>query len=282
MRHTPEQVESRKNRTATRRAEPWRRRRPLRRPWLVVLVTALLCAGIWLLVFSAVHRRARISASYGGSPAHVREDAEGADGSLFRRLEWKEGQFVLVQYGPYTSTELDTGGFTDPSTKNGHDLAEWAEMAWKNQWGYVWGTFGQVMTEDLLAGRLEQYPDVLEQYKDQIREKWMGRRVADCAGLIKGYGWYDPASDAIAYGTGGMPDVGADDMWDAAQVKGGMDTMPDQPGLLVYSTAGHIGVYVGDGWAVEAISHAGGVVKTRVADRPWTGWLQCPYIRYDP
>lgn len=199
-----------------------------------------------------------------------------------RMLEWKEGQFVAAQYGSDTSTELDTSGFTDPATKNSRDLAAWAEMAWKNQWGYVWGTFGYILTEDLLAGKLEQYPETLGEYEDVVREKWMGRRVVDCVGLIKSYGWYDPDTNSIEYASGDMPDVGTDGMWDAAAVRGNMDTMPDEPGILVYSTEGHIGVYVGNGYAVEAISHAGGVVKTMVADRPWTGWLQCPYIRYDP
>ncbi len=281
-----------------------------RRPWLAVVLTALFCSGILILAFVVSHRHtARISASYGGaSPESTVTDAregpdtadtayggspsesaaadtqEGPDtdgSSLYRRLEWKPGQFVLVQYGAKTSTELDTSGFTDPSTKNSHDLVEWAKMVWENQWGYVWGTFGYILTEDQLASKLEQYPDDLSEYEDVIREKWMGRRVVDCVGLIKSYGWYDPSSNSIEYGSGDMPDTGTDGMWDAAEVKGDIDTMPDEPGLLVYSTAGHIGVYIGDGYAIEAISHAGGVVKTKVADRPWTGWLQCPYIRYD-
>ncbi len=218
-----------------------------------------------------------------GTTASAADPMETAAGpSTTGMLEWKEGQFVAVEYGTETSTQLDTSGFTDPSTKNSHDLVEWAKMAWENQWGYVWGTFGYVLTEDLLAGKMEQYPDTLGEYEDIVREKWMGRRVADCVGLIKSYGWYDPTTGGIEYGSGDMPDTGTDGMWDAADVKGEIGAIPDEPGLLVYSTAGHIGVYIGGGYVIEAISHAGGVVKTKLADRPWTGWLQCPYIRYDP
>ncbi len=224
------------------------------------------------------------TAAESASPAAAPEQTEqpaADEASGVSMLEWKEGQFVAVEYGSATSTELDTSGFTDPSTKNSHDLVEWVKMAWENQWGYVWGTFGYILTPDLLASKFAQYPEELEEYADVIREKWIGRRVADCVGLIKSYGWYDPAVDSIGYNINGMPDTGTDGMWEAASVKGDMDTMPDEPGVLVYSTAGHIGVYIGDGYAIEAISHAGGVVKTKVADRPWTGWLQCPYIRYD-
>lgn len=279
-----------------RRSAPWRAEQESRSPWKPAILTALLGAAALVLVFFAVKRHsAQVSAPYAGptpesAPAAVLDNTTPAatvspdmsDATLFRRLEWKEGQFVLVEYGTGTSTRLDVSGFTDPSTKNSHDLVEWAKMAWENQWGYVWGTFGYILTEEQLAGKLEQYPDALGEYEDLIREKWMGRRVVDCVGLIKSYGWYDPDTGGIEYGSGDMPDTGTDGMWDAAQVKGDIGTMPDEPGILVYSTAGHIGVYIGDGIAVEAISHEGGVVKTKVADRPWTGWLQCPYIRYDP
>lgn len=272
-------------RDANRRQREWAGRRA-DRLWpaavlAVLSLTAIVCAVI--LLFSVTNRPAS-QPDAAATAATVPEETggTGAAGSPRTKwLEWKEGQFVRVEYGTKTSTELDTSGFIDPSTKNSHDLVEWAKMAWENQWGYVWGTFGYVLTEELLAGRIEQYPNELGEYEDLIREKWMGRRAADCVGLIKGYGWYDPGTGGIEYGFGDMPDTGTDGMWDAAEVKGDIDAMPDEPGLLVYSTAGHIGVYIGDGCAIEAISHAGGVVKTKVADRPWTGWLQCPYIRYD-
>ncbi len=278
-----------------RRSAPWRAERDSRSPWKPAVLTALLGAAALVLVFFVVDKNAaKVSAPYAGPtpesvPSPMQEGAapeapatpDMSDATVFRRLEWKEGQFVLVEYGPESSTYLDVSGFTDPATKNSRDLVAWAEMAWENQWGYVWGTFGYVLTEEQLAGKLAQYPDALSEYEDLIREKWMGRRVVDCVGLIKSYGWYDPDTGGIEYGSGDMPDTGTEGMWDAARVKGSIDTMPDEPGILVYSTAGHIGVYVGDGVAIEAISHEGGVVKTKVADRPWTGWLQCPYIRYD-
>ena len=208
--------------------------------------------------------------------SQVPAPAEPEQGEMF---QWKEGEYVLVQRGTGTSNEIEESRFADLSVKSAADLAAWAQMAWENQWGYVWGTFGSVLDEDLLAYKLDQFGDAVARYEDVIRSKWMGRRVADCAGLIKGYCWYDPALHAISYGCGDMPDIGTDGFFERAPAKGPIDTLPETPGLLVYAE-GHIGVYVGGGWAVEAISHAGGVVKTRVADRTWTYWLQCPYIQY--
>ena len=52
-------------------------------------------------------------------------------------------------------------------------------------------------------------------------------------------------------------------------------TMPDVPGILLFKS-GHVGVYVGNGYAVEAQSFAYGVVKTKVSKRPWTEWAYLP------
>ncbi len=195
-------------------------------------------------------------------------------------FEWREGEYVHVEYGEDDSLTIDRDRFADLDTKNAADLVEWAKMAWENQWGYVWGTFGDILTEDLLYEKLQQYPEGVGDYEDVIREKWMGRRVADCAGLIKSYGWYDPDSGAILYRYGEMKDWGTEEFYENAQVKGDIDTLPEEPGLVLHGN-GHVGVYIGGGYAIEAIATAGGVVKTRVADRPWLHWLECPFIQYD-
>ena len=195
-------------------------------------------------------------------------------------FEWKEGEFVRVAYGEDTSNHIDPSRLTNPANKNAADLAIWAQMAWENQWGYVWGTFGQVLDETGLQQRIEMYGEAVTEYEQIIREKWMGRRAVDCAGLIKSYAWYDPAQDGIYYNWGDMADCGTDGLYENAPAKGPIDTLPERPGLLVYAP-GHVGVYVGEGYVIEAISHAGGVVKTKVADRTWTDWLECPSIQYD-
>ena len=178
------------------------------------------------------------------------------------------------------TTELDISGFTDPATKNAADLVAYAIHAWESGWGYVWGTFGQTLTESLLESKIRQYPDGVGSYEDVIRSKWLGGRTADCIGLIKGYGWLDTDSMTIRYGTNGMPDIGADAMYRNASVKGTIGTIPETPGLAVWKS-GHIGVYIGNGEVIEAMGTHYGVVKTQLADRNWTAWLEIPYIQYD-
>lgn len=175
--------------------------------------------------------------------------------------------------------ELDASMLTDPTTKNAADLVTYVTNAWNSGWGYVWGTYGQVLTPELLQYKLTQYPDGVGKYADFIRANWLGRHTADCVGLIKGYGWLSTDTMTIDYGTHGMPDVGANEMYYSATRKGKIATMPDTPGLAVWK-AGHIGVYIGNGEVVEAMGTKYGVVKTQLEGRGWTHWLEIPYIDY--
>ena len=178
------------------------------------------------------------------------------------------------------STELDTSGFTNPAGKNAADLVQYAIHAYEEHWGYVWGTFGHVLTESLFEAKLAQYPDALAGNADFIRQTWVGGRTTDCVGLIKGYGWLDAETEEIVYNTNGMPDISANEMYHSATVSGTIDTIPETPGLAVWHD-GHIGVYIGNGEVVEAMGTRYGVVKTKLEGARWTHWLKIPYISYD-
>ena len=190
-----------------------------------------------------------------------------------------EGGYGDIEHGESHGSGIDTSGFVRPGTKNNLDLTAYAVQAWQNNWGYVWGTYGNVLTESLFAYKLKQYPDGVGKYKDFIRANWLGRRTADCVGLIKGYGWLDAQSLEIRYGTNGMPDYSANQMYQYAAESGTMDTMPDIVGLAVHMN-GHIGVYIGNGCVIEAANTSTGVIKTQLAGRGWSSWCKIPYIDY--
>ena len=187
------------------------------------------------------------------------------------------GEFLR---GDGSSIDLDISAFVDPANKNAADLVTYAIHAWESGWGYVWGTYGNVLTESLLTYKVSQYPDGVGNHEDIIRANWLGGRTADCVGLIKGYGWLSPETMTIDYGTHGMPDIGANQMYYNAKESGPISTMPDIPGLAVWHE-GHIGVYIGGGQVVEAMGTRYGVVKTELVGRGWTHWLKVPYINYD-
>lgn len=167
----------------------------------------------------------------------------------------------------------------DEKKKNNLGLVQWAIQAHENSWGYIYGTYGNVLTEGLLQDRAAVFGCEVTDYMDFIRQNWLGKRTADCVGLIKGYGWYDSASGEIRVGTNGMMDVGANAMFANATVKGTIDTIPEVPGLAVW-VDGHIGIYIGNGEVIEAMNTLRGVTRTQLAGREWTHWLQIPYISY--
>ena len=167
----------------------------------------------------------------------------------------------------------------DEKKKNNLGLVQWAIQAHENGWGYIYGTYGNVLTEGLLQDRAAVFGCEVTDYMDFIRQNWLGKRTADCVGLIKGYGWYDSASGEIRVGSNGMMDVGANGMFANATVKGTIDTIPEVPGLAVW-VDGHIGIYIGNGEVIEAMNTLRGVTRTQLAGREWTHWLQIPYISY--
>lgn len=175
---------------------------------------------------------------------------------------------------------LDAGFLSNPYSKNGDDLAAWAQMACDNGWGYVYGTFGYVLDEKSLNEKSKQYPSEVGGNEAFIREHWLGRRTADCMGLIKSYMWYDPQTNKIIYAADTMPDIGCDKLFERASVKGGIKSIPEKKGIAVWCK-GHIGIYIGNGYAIEAMSTKKGVKKTRIKKRSWTHWFEIPDVEYN-
>lgn len=157
-------------------------------------------------------------------------------------------------------------------------LVEHMKKGLKNKNGYVWGTFGQVLTEALLTAKIAQYPKEVGGKASVIRKQWMGRVVTDCVGAIKQYLWLD--NSVLIYD--GKTDYNANTMLTAAKEKGTIDTMPDIPGLAVQKQ-GHIGVYIGNGQVIEANSTIKGWIQTPlkgVGSTKWTHWLKVPGVEY--
>ena len=230
-----------------------------------------------------------------GLSEHVGEDGfaddlvscfeeEQTDSELINAVNAKFGTSIEVEdfQNAMASTRnayINTSNYVDPSTKNNLDLVKWSEFAADKGWGYVWGTYGTVLSPDFLESKIIQYPDEVGGKEDFIRENWLGKRTADCVGLIKGYSWYDTASQMTILVSNGMRDIGADTMYENATEKGTIDTIPEIPGLAVWKE-GHIGVYIGEGEVVEAYRTTSGVIRSELANGGWTHWLKIPYINY--
>lgn len=186
--------------------------------------------------------------------------------------------YIKVVTGLREST-ISAFGYYDPSTKNAGDLVMWAWEAYNDHWGYVWGTYGQILTQESFESLCERFPDHVENYHDFIQNNWVGRRTADCAGLIKSYLWFNPDSHQIVYGSNGFSDMTADVMYNSSTVNGTIDTLPETPGLGVWHQ-GHVGIYIGDGWVIQASGTESGVIKTRLDGSSFTNWFEIPGIQY--
>ena len=153
-----------------------------------------------------------------------------------------------------------------------------AKKALSEKWGYVYGTFGQVLTEALLQSKLKQYPDNVAQYEKFIRQNWLGKRATDCVGLIKSYLWWSASGPVYNSKT----DLSANGMYNRAVEKGPINTIPEIPGICVWRN-GHIGVYIGNGQVIEAKGTKYGVVQTPLTgagSNNWTHWLKCHLVDY--
>ena len=176
---------------------------------------------------------------------------------------------------------------------NEHFVAFCEKMVGQPYW---YGSVVYKCTENLRARKAKQYPahygsSRTARYRDDIAKK---KVCADCVGLIKGYNWTNGGQGVIEsigtdrtfsskYGAHGCPDKSANGMFSYAKSKGcawgTMDTMPEVPGVALRFD-GHVGVYIGGGYAVEERGFNYGCVKTKVSSRKWTHWYQLPFIDY--
>lgn len=138
---------------------------------------------------------------------------------------------------------------------------------------YVMGTNGRVLKKTALNDLARRNPGGwFTVARLPTVRSWIGRKTTDCHGLVE---WF------LAELAGGkwVYDVTADGAYAAAEEKGGIGTIPEQPGVCV-RYPGHVGVYIGGGYVVEARGFDYGVCLTRLTARPWTHWYRHNRIKY--
>ncbi len=177
--------------------------------------------------------------------------------------------------------------------ETGEQLAQACRAAAQQKTLYVYGAFGWPLTQENRTRILAGYA----YNRKAAREKKILAADAqtfgfDCSGLIKGllWGWTGDAQaryGGASYRANGVPDCSADGM--IAACEGVSEDFSD---ILVGEAVwmkGHIGVYVGDGLAVECTPKwADGVQLTacnRTLDgyptRTWVKHGRLPYLRYE-
>ncbi len=170
------------------------------------------------------------------------------DAALIDRLNADYG--LEIDYSEFERTyklmrhvSIDPYLFEHPESKNAYDLAAWCRNAYDAEWLSCGGQGGM---------------------NDEFQ-----RRTADNLGLILGYQSYDPCSRQFRDGYTLL----------VYSVWGERDTMPDVPGIGVYS-GDAFGVYVGGGQVVFATNDSAPVQMVPVTDPRWTCWVTFEDILY--
>ncbi len=179
------------------------------------------------------------------------------------------------------------------SVKTNIELANKAkEIATKYKTIYVMGSFGSPMT----AANRKRYS---ENGYNNLRKSKIAKATADtfgfdCSNLIKGilWGWNGDKSDTYGgakYATNGVPDINADSMIKACK-EVSTNFKDIEVGEALWCS-GHIGIYIGDGLAVEATSRWTSKVqitavgnigsKTGYNTRTWIKHGKLPYVTYE-
>ena len=159
--------------------------------------------------------------------------------------------------------------------------ASWLVSYVRSQLGrpYWYGTFGQTASAALYRNKKAQYPS---QYTASDFSSQFGKKVHDCAGLVKGALWCSSVDGSPSYNA--SEDYNANRFYLNSVSKGPISSLPDVPGMLVFKgtdkNKNHIGVYIGSGKVIEAKGHKYGVVESSISSG-WKYWGKCNLISYD-
>ena len=151
-----------------------------------------------------------------------------------------------------------------------------------DHWGYIWGTAGVTWTK-AKQDQIEKTTDSDRANSRKYGSKWIGHKVADCSGLFT---WAFKQLGGYMY-------HGSNTMWDKyctakGELKDGRraDGQEMLPGTAVFTYSsktgkrGHVGLYIGDGYVIEARGAYYGVVKTALKSRPWVEWGELKGVDY--
>lgn len=163
---------------------------------------------------------------------------------------------------------------------NNLDLVKYAEFQIGNPYWY--GTFGNIASAALYKEKSSQYPSKYNKWSKESFIEQYGQKVHDCCGLIKGYLMtpnpldtpYAPAVYNPKY------DLSANGMMEACETQGAISLLQEIPGIIVWKN-NHVGIYVGNGYVIEAKGHSYGVIKSRLEDTKWVKWGMLPWISYE-
>jgi hypothetical protein len=163
------------------------------------------------------------------------------------------------------------------------DLVAKFQQALNEKWGYIWGKTHEWWTREKQDGYKRAYKDDPDRKMScEYGDKWIDHYVTDCSGL---FSW---AFSAL----GGKMYHGSNTMWNSwctakGKLSGGKrsDGKPLKPGTAVFvvnseGRRSHVGLFIGDGWVIEAQGAKTGVIKSKVNLKKWVEWGELKGVDY--
>lgn len=163
------------------------------------------------------------------------------------------------------------------------DLIAKFQYALDNHWGYIYGAAGGTWTQ-------AQQNAATREQTVKWGQQWVGHRVADCSGLFT---WAFKQLGSTMY-------HGSDTMFRKWCLKNGAlsngkrtDGEELKPGTAVFTWKpadgkyGHVGLYIGGGYVIEAHGTQKGVIRSAVTDKKsdktdrWTHWGELKDVSFD-
>ncbi len=150
---------------------------------------------------------------------------------------------------------------------------------------YAYGTWGQVLTNDIINSKTKQYSWWYTSSKQKELKNLVGKGyyVFDCVGLIKGvlWGWSGNGTrnGGAVYQSNGVPDLSANGMINkCSNISTNFSNI--EMGEAVWMD-GHIGIYYKDNQVIECSPAFKNKVQiTKLSQRKWVKHGKLPYIKY--
>lgn len=157
---------------------------------------------------------------------------------------------------------------------------------------YMLSGFGRVLTKSMVDHRVSTMRCAHTRANEARIRQGIGSYVFDCVGIIKGYLWeIEPGRVQYNIPSGSDQNVGM--MYRSATEKGPMNTMPDIPGILVFTAdMGHVGIYVGKknginqyieatpAWRAWGVTTSADRGHPQNHNRVWAFWGKYHLVRY--
>jgi len=156
------------------------------------------------------------------------------------------------------------------------------QFALDGDWGYIWGTAGEMWTAARQRA-LEKTTDSDREMGRKYGSRWIGHRVADCSGLFSwafkelgGYMYHGSDTMFRKYCTNhGELNKGKRTDGQTLKVGTAVFTYNKKKGKY-----GHVGLYIGNGLVIEAAGTQQGIIASPV-DKKWTHWGELKGLQYE-